>query len=113
MDGSPDPLARRVIPSGKIGNYLLDPEHPVGGPKARFFARFGFSREDEARLSDALLGHPDAHPVEEFVRTPHGTKFVVRCQIETPDRRAPCIVTIWMVQRGEPARLITAYPNDR
>ncbi len=33
-----------LVPRGKIENYLLDPAHPIGGGKARFFVHFGFRR---------------------------------------------------------------------
>ncbi len=47
-----------VIPRAKIENYLLDSSHPIGGGKARFFIRFGFSRERWQALADAFRRHP-------------------------------------------------------
>lgn len=32
-----------VVPERKITHYLLNPAHPAGGSKARFFLRHGFS----------------------------------------------------------------------
>lgn len=32
-----------IVPEQKITLYLLDPTHPVGGSKASFFLRFGFT----------------------------------------------------------------------
>lgn len=34
------------IPIEKIVAYLLNPNHPKGGSKARFFLSFGFTREE-------------------------------------------------------------------
>ena len=48
-------IDRAIIAPEKLTKYLLNPTHRIGGPKARFFMRFGFhpSRPDE--LADALL----------------------------------------------------------
>jgi hypothetical protein len=46
-----------VVPQNKIENYLLDPGHAIGGSKAGFFLRFGFSREQWSLLADALRQH--------------------------------------------------------
>jgi len=35
---------RALVERGKLVDYLLDLEHADGGPKARFFMAFGFSR---------------------------------------------------------------------
>ena len=109
---TPASLARRTVPRDKILEYLLNPEHPLGSPKARFFFARGFSIEEWQRLAAALNGHPARNPVEETIATAFGTKYVVRCKVETPDGRNPCIVTVWMQEQAEPARLVTAYPAE-
>jgi hypothetical protein len=35
-----------IVSRNKLGNYLLDLAHSIGGGKARFFLSFGFRRED-------------------------------------------------------------------
>jgi hypothetical protein len=42
-----------------------------------------------------------------------GAKYTLQCAIETPDKRDPCIETVWIIEKGktEP-RLVTAYPSD-
>ena len=32
------------IEPAKLTEYLLNPDHPIGGDKASFFTRFGFRR---------------------------------------------------------------------
>jgi hypothetical protein len=48
-------LDRAHIPPAKIRDYLLDPAHPVGQAKARFFNGLGFRRSRWAALRAALL----------------------------------------------------------
>lgn len=37
---------KAIVEREKVADYLLNPEHRYGASKARFFARFGFSREN-------------------------------------------------------------------
>jgi hypothetical protein len=74
--------------------YLLNKDHPVGGSKAKFFGKFGFSAEQWQDMAAALTNHPKRNPVRETKITKYGAKHVVRCAIETPDRRNPCIETV-------------------
>jgi hypothetical protein len=34
---------RAVVTEEKVRDYLLNPNHPVGGPKAAWFASIGYS----------------------------------------------------------------------
>jgi len=54
--------ARAEVPLPKVTEYLLNPSHPDGSPKARFFSRFGFSRNEPAVLVAALLVHVAENP---------------------------------------------------
>jgi hypothetical protein len=47
---------RAVVDDAKIRDYLLSPEHPVGGAKARFFKRLGFSRHDWLAVQQIIAG---------------------------------------------------------
>jgi filamentous hemagglutinin len=43
--------------------------------------------------------------------TAFGDKYELKCELRTPDKRNPCIVTVWIVEKGQEApKLITAYP---
>ena len=104
--------AGRVVPPRKVAGYLLDRQHVRGGPKAAFFERFGFSADAPGLLTAALHTHPERNDVVETVFGPYGTSYVVRCAIETPDGRNPCILSVWFAPHGDPTkpRLSTAYP---
>lgn len=111
MSAQGDPLLGCKVPPSKITDYLLDRSHPVAAAKAAFFASFGFSLAEWRLLAEALAAHPRRNTVEGTIATPYGLKYVVRCTVETPDRRNPCIVTIWMKEGNAPASLVTAYPG--
>jgi hypothetical protein len=78
--------------------YLLNPKHPKGGSKARFFMALGFA--------------PDAPEAEEVSRQPgylgQGLVLVLRGPLRGP-RREVFLQSVWYLE-GEVARLVTAYP---
>lgn len=76
------------------------------------FNAFGFVPGNVERFRRALLDHPVGNEVHEARSGPYGTKFVVRCTIDTPDGRNPCIQTIWIDDGDGMPRLVSAYPFD-
>lgn len=102
-----------IVERDKVVYYLLNPKHPFGASKARFFAEFGFDAEDWDALADALRQHGQTHLVARSHQTPFGPRFVVERNISAPDGRRPCITTVWQLDEGQVApRLITAYPLE-
>lgn len=95
----------------KVRMYLLNINHPVGGPKARFFLARGFLETEWQVLDKALRRHPVDNPIEGTEQTDYGLKLTVRCHVQTPDGTNPCIRTVWMVEAGASPRLVTAYPS--
>lgn len=100
-----------VVPRNKVENYLLDPAHPIGGGKARFFERFGFQREHWTLLAGALRQHVGGNDVAEVIEDRDGTTYLIEGPIDTPSGRRPHIRSVWLIETGELApRLISAYP---
>lgn len=97
-----------LIPMEKIEEYLLNPDHPDGGSKARFFLQAGF---DQDTLTEALKLHVSKN---EFVLTEtnlYGAKFVVDGQVESPSGFSFKIRSVWIVLANSAVPiLITAYP---
>lgn len=94
-------------------DYLLAPEHPVGGTKARFFAALGFTRDGWPVLQAALLALAYASEAEPGEVTVFGQKYVIRGIVTGPGGRAAWVVTAWIVRAGEDApRLVSAYPGE-
>src|ERR1051325_3369083 len=97
------------VPEAKILRYLLDDAHEDGGPKAAFFKRFGFTRDNWQALADALREHADVNEVVEVEDTRLGTAYVLDGKIRCPDGRLPKIRTVWFVDTGELSpRFVTA-----
>jgi hypothetical protein len=106
-------LGQRHIPEEKVAKYLLNVDHPDGGGKAKFFIAHGFDTGTPSTLASAIHSHADHNDIVEAHSGPHGTKSIVRCSIPTPDGRNPCILVVWIREKGcAEQRLVTAYPYD-
>lgn len=100
-----------IVATGKIVDYLLNPEHPDNGGKAAFFVSLGFSREEWQVLDTALRKHAEALDVRFHLESPHGEKYILEGPIESPSERQSTVRTIWIVDKGQiTPRLVTAYP---
>jgi hypothetical protein len=101
----------RIIPLRKVTEYLLQPMHPTGGPKARFVLELGFTPERSEILLDALGQIAETGFVVETVGTPFGTKYVVTGRLETPLGQREPVTTVWIILTGEDIpRFVTACP---
>lgn len=104
----PNASAARVE-FAKITEYLLSETHPVGGAKAAFFAKLGFSHERPEELLASLLSVGRENDVVDQVLTPFGTKYVIDGSITGPSASAP-LRTVWFIERRSVVpRLVTAY----
>lgn len=102
---------KSVIEAAKLTGYLLSAFHPKGREKANFFKGFGFSIDEAEKLEAALREHGKTRPVVYTEPSVHGLKYILECSINSPDKRNPCIRTVWIVDAGEVLpRLVTAYP---
>ncbi|WP_117236638.1 DUF6883 domain-containing protein [Thermus sediminis] len=101
---------RFFVPRDKLVAYLLNPQHPEGGSKARFFMALGFSPQAPEALEAALLQH--AEEAQEVSRQPgylgQGLVLVLRGSLRGP-RQEVLLQSVWYL-KGEVARLVTAYP---
>lgn len=101
------------VEDSKITEYLLSETHEKGKDKAAFFKRFGFNITDMDTFRDSLLQHSIERDIEKTKDSEHGIKYILKCEINTPDKRNPCIITIWIVENGQQEpRFVTAYPAD-
>lgn len=109
------PLASQaIVPEEKITRYLLNPTHPVGGSKAAFFLRFGFSQDRLRELAAALLRHAAENEVVATEQTRHGTRYVVDGPMGAPDGSRLNVRTPWYIGIGGGApRFVTAHPLRR
>jgi ABC-type sulfate transport system permease subunit len=106
-------LDRAVIAPVKVRDYLLNPEHPVGRAKARFFNELGFDRAHWADLHAALLSHAALGDVQVLPLGRFGQKSVVRGSIRGPTGATAPLLAVWI--EADPAvgpRFVTAYPEE-
>ena len=101
-----------TVDQAKISEYLLNPDHPQGSKKARYFEGFGFQSSQPDLLSDALKSLASSGKVSSVRQTGFGPCYAVEGNIVTPDGRNPRVRSVWIVDEGGVApRLITAYPT--
>jgi hypothetical protein len=94
----------------KITDYLLNPNHPKGGPKSAFFLAMGYSISDVQSFVDSLIEHAQTATHSGTVANPpYGTLHSYRCNIRTPNGRNPCIISAWESRQGD-WWFETAYP---
>jgi len=99
------------VTENKVLDYLLSLGHPEGELKARFFLRWGFTREKWTMLASALARQAKVNDYTITVEGRYGTKYVVIAPIEAPNGKTPPVKTIWIIAEDEQVpRLITAYP---
>ncbi len=102
---------RLLVEKSKLASYLLNPSHKDGASKAKFFLQRGFKTEQWEAFASALRTHGASQTVTGMEETKHGRKFTVECQIQTPDGKNPCILSVWIQATGKAPRLVTAHPN--
>ena len=102
-----------VVDERKVKGYLLNPDHPDGAPKARFFRALGYSARDWRSLAESLKQHARENDATHTVESPFGKKYIVVGPLQSfgmyPTELA--VVSVWIAERGSlEARLVTAYP---
>jgi hypothetical protein len=103
---------RAIIAPEKLRDYLLDPLHRRGGPKARLLAALRYDRERWQVLERDLR---EQHLPLDFARegeNEYGRRFEIVGPIATPCGRAVVFVSIWQIDHGtDVPRLITMFPR--
>ena len=102
-----------VVTQEKLRDYLLNPIHPVGGPKATWFASLGDTLENWEELRNDLL--LVAKSCDDFVpkASPFGVKYDTQGKIGREGYRPATVLVVWIVEENSPPRLVTAYPGNR
>ena len=98
------------IPAAKLADYALNPDHPIGGHKARVIAAaLGYTRQDAQALAQAIrqgLPHATASAPKPG---PHGIKYEVDLPLQGP-RGSATLRTCWIIDTGTNIpRLTSAY----
>ncbi len=103
---------RAIVAASKITDYLLNPAHKRGGPKARLLLSVGYRADDPLRLESDLRSQHLSLDVTRTSVNPYGIVYEIEAPIETPDGRAVRFCSIWQVDAGtDVPRFITMYPR--
>lgn len=100
-----------VIPAAKLRDYVLNPAHPQGGPKARVFAAaLGLTRDDWHALRDQILAAVQTAPATSRGATQWGELYEVFVEIRGHHGRTARVRTGWICRLDDPRpHLTTAY----
>ena len=107
----PEPLAgadRAVIPSAKLAAYALNPDHPVGGHKARVLASaLGYTTGHADDLAKQLLAGLKHQPATMRELDAHGQRWMVDIPVTGPAGSAT-VRTGWIVRPGSDSPQLTS-----
>ncbi|POX90226.1 hypothetical protein C3469_03090 [Mycobacterium kansasii] len=96
----------------KLDRYLLNPDHPVGGAKAKWFEQaLGFTRQNESDLARQIV-FDDSKAVETGV-TQYGTKYNQVISIMGANGKVIDVTFAWIRGNDGVVRLVTAIPASR
>jgi hypothetical protein len=102
-----------LVERDKVVKYLMNPRHPEGAAKARFFFSLGFPPEEWQVLTAALLRVAAKGIVAQVVEPVYGIKYIVDRPLRAPNNQTVPVRTVWIRKPGlERPRLITAYPRE-
>jgi hypothetical protein len=100
-------LAQAEFDDRKLTKYALNPEHPVGGNKARVIkSRTGLGLDDAAEVKRQILEKaPDAEPIMGDTDE-YGTRWKVDVELTGPDGTMK-VRTGWITDTAGKTRLVT------
>lgn len=103
---------RAIIAPEKLRDYLLNPLHRRGGPKARLLISLGYRPEDWAQLERDLRLQHLTREVTAVSRAEYGVRFEIVAPLLTPTGARVDFRSVWQIDQGsDVARLITLYPD--
>jgi hypothetical protein len=93
-----------------LARYLLNPNHPVGASKAKWFEQaLGYTRSNADDLARQIVFDP-TKAVETAV-TQHGTKFNQIISIQGANGRIIDVTFAWIRNNDGVVRLVTGIPK--
>jgi hypothetical protein len=102
---------KAYIPPLKLKAYLLSETHPIGKAKAKLLRSAGFNETSADLLKEVLLTIARSEDIKDVIESPHGVKYIIEGQIQTPAGGNIGVRTVWIIDKGrERPRFVTAYP---
>ena len=104
------PATTEASVTDKLQRYLLNANHPIGGPKANFFKQaLGFDPSNAANLAKQITF--DAGRATATQLTQHGQKYEQFIKLTGSNDRVIEVRFIWIKHDDGVVRLVTAIPN--
>jgi hypothetical protein len=104
--------ATRVSVDDKLTRYLLNADHPIGGPKAKWFdSALGFNPSNANRLANQIVFN-EASAVQTAV-TEHGIKFNQVIPIAGANGKVIDVTFGWIRNNDGIVKLTTAIPTKK
>lgn len=96
----------------KFTDYLLNPHHPRGGPKAAFFHAIGWDRDRAEELREFFLGRLPFVEGRFSRENEFNGAADYHAVIEVPRENGDLVPigTYWQVHPEHPTKFLTAYP---
>lgn len=112
VDGIELPATTKESVQNKLWTYLLDFNHPKGGPKAKWFDEaLGFSRKNMDKLADQIIF--DASKAVKTAEGQFGTKYNQVITIIGENGRKIDVNFGWIKNNDDVVRLTTAIPTKK
>jgi hypothetical protein len=103
---------KAILAPEKLRDYLLNPAHRRGSPKARLMLALGYRRDQWEVLETALRMQHLTADFDSTTENPFGQRFGVVAPITTPGGRVVIFCSVWQIDKGtDVPRLITMYPG--
>ncbi|MEX0730117.1 MAG: DUF6883 domain-containing protein, partial [Aquisalimonadaceae bacterium] len=104
--------ATKASVDDKLVRYLLNPDHPVGGLKARWFeSALGFTRNNADDLAKQIVFN-ERSAIQTAV-TPHGTKYNQVISITGANGKIIDVNFGWIRNADGIVRLVTGIPTKK
>lgn len=101
-----------VADDEKFRDYLLNPGHPIGAAKAKFFLELGWGRERWRELKEHVLAQVPLVDGRFSRENEFNGAADYQAVIEIPRENGEMVPigTYWQVHPDHPTKFLTAYP---
>lgn len=106
-----DIVSSLVVDPGKLTQYALNPDNPVGGDKALVFERrLGYTKDNYEGLMEQIQSMALEVEAVPKLADQHGQRYQVDLEVTGVVGQRAIVRTGWIVEPGsEAARLVTLY----